>query len=636
VYFLLKAKSDIAINIINVWNGLLKGCNGLGLKHHAAAVLLRKTDKAGNVLFQSNTDTGETAIVGINPATGEKAYEVKTEQYLNNILTLPDGTVYVLVWGDGTQLMKFDPETKTFSDPVDLSGDVYNLVPSAGEYPFYYTSGVYCYGLNPVSEAGSVKLFNWMDCDIDPDSAYNYHVDSNSVIRTLINSYDNYTSKYDRSIAEIRKTPYDPSTQKKELTLATQYLSYELRNTVVNFNRKNDACRIVVRDYSEYNTEDDYSAGLTKLTTEIMAGNCPDLIDMNGLNLSQIASKGLLEDLYPLLDADPELSRDDFLPNVLSAAESNGKLMHTISYFTIDTVIGASAIVGDTPGWTYEALNSALRDMPDGCTPFDVSTTRDTVLNSCLNLDMADFVNWATGEVNFDNQEFIDLLKFAAQFPETYDWEQYDYTTDSTEARIKEGRQMLYATSIGDIDSLNYIEASYNGIPVTFIGYPTNNGTGNTISTDSGYAMATSCSDKETAWSFLRTFFTPSYYENNCYYGLPVQKELLAKYLKKACTPTYELDDDGNYRLDANGERIPEERYYAIGDGIYTYYALSQEMADRFMNLVETTTKVSVIDESIKDIVSKQAAPFFAGQKSAEEVAKLVQSNAKIYVNEQR
>ena len=595
-------------------------------------------DADGNVLFTRTAETGEGFFTAINPKTGETAYEIASESSIGSIYTASDGTVYMTVWSnDGYQLLKLDQNTHTLGDPLSLPNDAYGLVSGGGEYPFFYTSGVYCYGFDPASEEGAVKLFNWMDCDMDPDSAYyGMSVDSTGTIRVLVNDYDNYDMTYERSLAVIQKTAYDSAAQKQELVLATQYLGYELRSAVVAFNRKSDTTRIVVRDYSEYNTEDDYSAGLTKLQTEIMAGNCPDLIDMSGLNLSQIASKGLLEDLYPYLETDSELSREDFYANVLAAAENDGKLMHTVSYFQINTVVGASAIVGDEPGWTYEELENALRDMPEGCTPFDVTTTRDGILNTCLNLDMGDFVNWATGEVDFDNEEFISLLKFAAEFPESYDWETYDWQNDSAESRIAEGQQMLYATSIYGTDALNYLEAMYNGISVTFIGYPTNNGTGNTIEVDTGYAMSSSCSDKEAAWQFLRTFFTPSYFENHSYYGLPVQKELLEKKLKKACTPTYEIDDNGEYKLDANGEKIMEVHYYAVNSAAYTYYALSQDLADRFMDLLNTTDKVSVIDESIKDIVSKQAAAFFSGQKSAEEVAKLVQSNAKIYVNEQR
>ena len=41
-------------------------------------------------------------------------------------------------------------------------------------------------------------------------------------------------------------------------------------------------------------------------------------------------------------------------------------------------------------------------------------------------------------------------------------------------------------------------------------------------------------------------------------------------------------------------------------------------------------------DTSIYDIVKEQAQAFFADQKSIDEVARLIQSKANIYVNEQR
>ena len=42
------------------------------------------------------------------------------------------------------------------------------------------------------------------------------------------------------------------------------------------------------------------------------------------------------------------------------------------------------------------------------------------------------------------------------------------------------------------------------------------------------------------------------------------------------------------------------------------------------------------MDDSMKAIITEGAAPFFAGQRSAEEAAKLIQSKAVLYVNEQR
>ena len=41
-------------------------------------------------------------------------------------------------------------------------------------------------------------------------------------------------------------------------------------------------------------------------------------------------------------------------------------------------------------------------------------------------------------------------------------------------------------------------------------------------------------------------------------------------------------------------------------------------------------------DEALLQIVQEEAAPFFAGQKSARDVAGIIQSRAQLYVNETR
>ena len=82
--------------------------------------------------------------------------------------------------------------------------------------------------------------------------------------------------------------------------MAVMYLDYNTQNAVIKFNRASKDVRIELIDYSQYNNEKDWSAGLTKLTTEIMAGNMPDIISVSEqIPYRQLAAKGLLEDLYP-------------------------------------------------------------------------------------------------------------------------------------------------------------------------------------------------------------------------------------------------------------------------------------------------------------------------------------------------
>ena len=591
-------------------------------------------DRDGNFVV-----SGNCLLKAIN-MNGDTVWETKVDEWVDAAVATNDGRLFITMWTEsGESTYEVDASTHALGDPISVPGDVYAFYSGGGDYPLYYTSGTVFYGLDP-STGESTRLFNWIDLDINNDSLASLSVLSSGEIVGVTSNYNNSTDLFNFEKFNVNKVPYDSVAHKEVITLGTQSLGYEYKSAIIDFNRKNDKYRIEVQDYSEYNTEDDYSAGLTKMTTELMAGKVPDILDLNSLPVSQLAAKGILEDLYPYIDNDPGFNRSDFFENVLAAFEHNGKLVSTVSGFSINTVIGASSVVGDKPGWTYSDFNASLAEMRSNvpeCTPFDVYTTREAMLDNCLGLDMVKFVNWDTGEVNFDCPEFIALLEFASQFPETFDWENYDNSKDSTaEYRTSTGEQMLVNSSIYSLDDIFFASGFFGGQPYTYIGYPTNSGTGNTITVNSGFAMTSSCRDKEAAWQFLRIFFTEDYQRS--LYSLPLSKTLFNEKLVDYMTVKYMKDANGNFQLDENGERIPEARlgtYGASGELQY-FYALSHEQADKITELINTTTKTADYNSSIYDIVNEQAAAYFSGQKSAEDVAKLVQSKANIYVNEQR
>ena len=399
----------------------------------------------------------------------------------------------------------------------------------------------------------------------------------------------------------------------------------------------NDEYRVDLIDYSEYNTEDDYNAGLTKLNTEIMAGNMPDILALDTQTpYRQYAAKGLLEDLYPYIDADSELDRSDYFPNVFAALEVNGGLYTACAGFGILSAVGATSIVGDTPGWTYDEYYEALAKMPEGCEGFDYGYDRNTLLTLCLALDMDDYMDWSTGECRFDSEDFVKLLEFANQNKTDFDYENSEYTEEDTAAnRIREGKQMLTSANFFSADYMyNNFEQTF-GAPVTIKGFPTMHGVGNMITILSSYAMGSTCQHKDAAWQFLRTFLTEDYQKDVPY--LPTNMNVFEKQLADSMVVEYEKDPNGNYMLDENGERIPVSKGM-ISDGVntYTIYATTQEQADQLRQAIADTTELMNYDMSIADIVTEQAAAYFSGQKSAEEVAKLIQSKANIYINEQR
>ena len=595
-------------------------------------------DEQGNLVASR-----EGGILAFKP-DGSLAYQIDFDGWVYSMAKLKDGRVGVYAYDTSATdyskamaLRIIDSAAGSFeSKTYTLARDVYEVISGGGDYDLYYSSGTHFYGYK-LAEESAEMLFDWIGCDVNNNALQLVSVREDGVVEGFIGNYDEDADDSSFEYVSVSKVPYDAVPHKESLSMAVMYLDYHTQQAIIDFNRSNEKYRVDVRDYSEYNSEDDYSAGLTKLTTEIMAGNMPDILSVaESIPYRQLAAKGLLEDLYPYIDADEQLSRGDFFPNVLSAMELDGKLYAACAGFAVNTAVGASSVVGDTPGWTYDDYYAALATMPEGCDGFDIGVDRDTMLEACLALDMTDYVDWAAGTCSFDSEDFVKVLDFCKPFPDASYYENYEYTAEDSPAnRVAQGKQMLCVATFSSTDFFYMDYDKVFGGQATCIGFPTNKGVGNTLAMLESYAMSSSCHNKEAAWQFLRGFLTEEYQMEGNY--LPTNQKTFEKQLEKAMEVEYEKDANGNYLLDENGERIPVSRG-SVYDGMETYdiYATTPRQAQMLRDVIASATKMMDYDTSIINIVKEEAAAYFAGQKTAQEVCKLIQSKVNIYINEQK
>ena len=553
--------------------------------------------------------------------------------YLDGLIQFKDGSISARGWSDdGIALYPLDEEKQTLGKPIELANSIYDLKPGDESYDFYYMNGMYLYGYN-MDEGEPVKVLNWLDVDLREDNLSGFHVLPDGTVYCVQIVYKNEI--VDTDLVRIYKVPYDSVPRKEILKLAVISSDWAY-DRVIDFNRRHDDVRIQIVDYMDFVDPEsyDYDAAKTKLLTEVLSGSMPDLIAVNQLPYSQLASKGLLEDLYPYLDKDPELKREDFFPNVLKALEVNGGLYQLVPSFNVRTLMGARSVVGDKPGWSYQDLQDALATMPEGCSPLNMYTTRGDLLNTLLSANMSRFVDWTSGECHFNNQDFIDLLEFTksfpAQIPDDLEWE-------DEETRISQGRQMLSEAYLSYMDNIVWYDSMFGAEGCTFIGYPTSEGVGSFMSTGEGYAMSAKCANKEAAWEFLRGFLS---YENqkDIWNGIPLNLQAYQDKLKQTMTPNYERDENGKLLRDEDGKPIPISigRRYREDGQLVEIYAMNQEQADRLWEALTTCDKLFDENDTICTIVYEQAQAFYSGQKSAEETARLIESKVTIYINEQR
>lgn len=543
-------------------------------------------------------------------------------------------------WGESSSIQVIDPETLELGEPITPPYNGYQFMTSYDQaYDYYYQINQNIYGYK-IAEQVSEKVVDWMDCDVDLNDLGSIYPLEDGRIIALMNEWDQEDNTTTFSLVVLEQTDAATVAPKTVFTLACMYLDWDLRNRILEFNRGSEDYRILVEDYSQYNTQEDYTAGLTKLNTEILSGKIPDLLYSGGdLPLAQYAGKGLLVDLLPLIDSDPELSREDLMANVIEAASMDGKLYQAFSEFSIESNIALEKVVGDYDQWTLTELKDAMTKLQPGASTFGVGYIRESVLSGCVSRNLASFIDWSTGECSFDSQEFRELLEFANTFPEEFDWQQYEenggqYLADHE--NLMNGNQLLASFYLYSfVDSL-WTLAPYQDAAIRFIGYPSTQGNGSTFSLSGSLSITATCPDQAGAWQFVRQVFTEEYQSERMYYGLPTNANVFDRQLEEAMTVTYMTDADGNFILDENGEKIvePKASYWVDENTTIDIDCMSQEQAQQLMDLYESIHSVKTYDEDVYEIVQEEAAGYFAGQTPLDEAVKRIQNRVNLYVKE--
>lgn len=548
------------------------------------------------------------------------------------------GQAAIQSWGAIPSFCVVDPEMLEPGSSLKVPVNGWNFMQSYDDaFDFYYDNSGDIYGFHQAT-GESEKVVSWLDCDVDPGDVSTTFPLEDGRFCTLLAHWDEDAWK--TSFELVTLTPVDPSTlpQKTVLRLACMYLDFNQRDKILEFNKTHDDVRITVEDYSQYATEDDYEAGLTKLNTEILAGKTPDLMLTAQMPIDQYGAKGYLEDLLPYIDNDPELSREDLMDNVLQAVCTGDKLYQAFSAFLIKSAAVSERIAASFDMWTIADVYEAMPMLREDATIFGTGYTRDAILYNFVGNALNRFVDWNTGKCDFDNDEFKGLLEFANSFPETFDWDNYDWNdyVDPNEAIIN-GSQLMTDVSIYGLEDFLYLLASTKD-SAAFVGYPSQTGEGSYFLINTGICIFSTCQDKDAAWEFVRTLFTEDYQMNSdMWSGLPSNKNVFNKRIEDMMTEEYETDENGEPVLDENGEKIViPKTTFGSEDGEIVITAMTAEQRDRLMELYDSIHTAYSTNEMIYNIVLEEAGAYFAGQKTLDEVAPLIENRVGLYVAEQK
>lgn len=481
-------------------------------------------------------------------------------------------------------------------------------------------------------------LLQWANCDINPDAVQRFATLSDG--RILVNLQE---VEGTGELALLTQVPREQAAQKEIITLGTLQAdnSYLLR-CVSRFNRNSPDCRIEIREY--YDTSLDSGSpeaeeeARTALHLDISSGRCPDILMLEYDDLENYAAKGLLEDLSPYLEANGQLEISD---NILEAYTFQEKLCALPGALQIRTIVGYTnrldqAENGD--GWTLEEMMEFIDSHPDK-TVF--SADAGELLEYCLTFNQSHFVDWETRTCDFTSNKFINLLEFCGRFSGT----QGEDNKAVLSLAGKRNNSLLYEVELfrpEDITLLMQILGAKNVSDLSYIGFPTLDGQPGNLLEDCGGTCAISAKSKhkEEAWNFMEILLTgweqppKSFAALLGTRGFPTELRTREQYFAKVMENPYRLLENGEIRTEYGAPVRYFYHAFTQNEQFLCFYVPLPEEIDLICELLDSSTTAGGSSQ-ISSIVSQEAQAYFSGQKSAADVAAIIQNRVSLYLKEQ-
>jgi multiple sugar transport system substrate-binding protein len=331
-------------------------------------------------------------------------------------------------------------------------------------------------------------------------------------------------------------------------------------------------------------------------------------------------SKDLLADLSALMNGAEGINTSQYYGNVLDASKTSGKLYAVPSCFTFSVLSSTQQYSPGGDNATMQEFLAKAAALPSGVFAFARNDPMQ-ILSGYMQDNYCNFVDYGTHTASFNSPAFIDMIK---AFKTLFDTKM----SDKDVADGKEFEQLMdgtvaYSVQIIRRDMDVAMAKSALGANATFTNVP--------VAGDSGVypfvgrdMLAVNAGSKhgDIAWEFVKTMLSADVQTNGNPDGFPV--------LKTACQSKLDKMAGEQYILDKSGKRAVVK----FGDTDIEMKPLNAADTAWLSSRIGKLNKLSAFDDTILKIINEELPPFFSGQKSAEDVAALIQNRVNIVLNE--
>lgn len=351
------------------------------------------------------------------------------------------------------------------------------------------------------------------------------------------------------------------------------------------------------------------------INTDLMSGKGADIVSVSELDYEKYGDKGVLADLGALMEKDPEFDPENLLGNVMDAANGGGKKVVAPIWFGIDTVnsaLGPEQLKVDDASWTWSELlqqgTELAKDLP-GDLEIMGGVAPAALLRMIVMSDYDHYINQEEKTASFDTGEFAGLLN---QLKELYG---AGMLSDNFAKAIENRdifRHELFHNPMQALEALLSKRQVWN---------PPGSGkqAGLRFSSNMMLAINAKSGVTDEAWKFLSYLLSEEAQSNPAMFTwFPMNKAAVAAKLQQAAS-------------------APAESKTLLGapsDNAQAPVEVTAQTTEQLMAFIGQPGYFQGSDPRLMDIVETETAAFFAGEKTAETVAELIQNRAKTYLNE--
>ncbi len=372
----------------------------------------------------------------------------------------------------------------------------------------------------------------------------------------------------------------------KQIVTISNARSYDtlchMEDMVRQYNRQSRKYRVVIVTPQEDTARNDY---IGTLQLQLIRGEGPDLIDVQGMDVDDLAAKGVFEDLTPYYDS---IDAQEILEPVREAGKFMGRDMMVIPSFSLETLLSREEI--EQEHWTpaYFLNLSGKREL------FRTPMSQMDAFWYCMGARAVEhFVDYEKRECLFDCADFYAVLEGCAQ------WE-----SEGTEDEI-----LIRA----HINSTNMFLA-YKNRNALWLGNPGWNGAENQFYPTDVFVMNSASENKEGAWDFLAYLLSRDM-QDSIDWEFPVRKDSLERFFSSSYNGT---DTEFNYQT-GYGEPTQED------------LGIMRSLIDR---AVYRDSALISGSSPIRLILHEEVGMYFSGDATLEETVEKIQNRVGLYLEE--